>query len=46
MASQIKGGKELKKKQTTKHYQSWFMNTQKILCMLLLEFQDDLKNFR
>ncbi len=40
----VKGAKNLKK-QTTKHYQNWFLNTQKIPCMfalLLLEFKDNL----
>jgi hypothetical protein len=39
------GVKNSKKKQTIKHYQSQFLNTQKnsfYVALLLLEFQDDL----
>jgi hypothetical protein len=31
----VENSKNKLKKQTTKHYQSWFLNTQKIPCMLL-----------
>jgi len=40
----VKGGQELKK-QTTKHYKGWFLNTQKnslYVALLLLKFKDDL----
>jgi hypothetical protein len=45
---ELKGVKN-SKKQTIEHYQSWFLNTKKIRCtlaMLVLEFKDDLYNFR
>jgi hypothetical protein len=42
----VKGIKNLKKNQTTEHYKGSFSNTQKIPCMLLLDFKDDLEKFR
>ncbi len=44
--TKIKGVKN-SLKQTTKHYKCRFLNTKNIfLALLLLEFEDDLKNFR
>ncbi len=41
----VKGLKN-SKQQTTKCYTGQFSNTHTICCMLLLEFKDDLQNFR
>ncbi len=35
-------GSRTPKKQITKYYKGWLPNTHNILCMLLLEFKDDL----
>jgi len=42
MALQIRRVKNSENKKTTKCYKGWFLNTNKIPCMLLLKFKDDL----